>query len=175
MKRVPWCLWWLALALLVASTAFAQDVKTDYDHHAKFERYHTYSWDKIQTDNPLWQTRIMEAVDKDLQGKGWQKVESGGDVMLTAVGAVQNEKQYQTFYDGLGPGWRWRGFGNEATTTVTNYRVGTLVLDMYDSQNKDLIWRGTSSDTLSDKPEKNENKLDKAVDKMFKNFPPKEK
>jgi hypothetical protein len=64
-------------------------------------------------------------------------------------------------------------FGNEATTTVENYRVGTLVVDMYDAQNKRLVWRGTSTDTLSDKPENNEKKLDKAVDKMFKDFPPK--
>lgn len=52
--------------------------------------------------------------------------------------------------------------------------MGTLILDMYDAQTKQLLWRGTSEDTLSDKPQKNENKLDKAVEKMFKNFPPKE-
>jgi Domain of unknown function (DUF4136) len=165
----------VALLTLLASAAFAQDVKTDYDHHANFERYHTYSWAKVQTDDPLWQSRITDAVDKDLQAKGWQKVDSGGDVMLTAVGAVHNQKQYQTFYDGFGPGWRWGGLGGETTTTAVNYRVGTLVLDMYDAQNKQLIWRGSSSDTLASKPEKNENKLDKAVDKLFKDFPPKEK
>ncbi len=165
----------LPVLLLMASFGFAQDVKTDYDHHANFERYHTYSWAKVQTDDPLWQSRIMDAVDKDLQSKGWQRVDQGGDVLLTAVGAVQNQKQYQTFYDGMGPGWWWGGFGDESTTTVQNYRVGTLVLDMYDAQNHHLIWRGTSSDTLASKPEKNEAKLDKAVDKMFKDFPPKGK
>jgi hypothetical protein len=175
MKRLRWLCIAITLTILAASAAVAQDVKTDYDHHANFERYHTYSWAKVQTDDPLWQSRIMDPVDKNLQAKGWQKVESGGDVLLTAVGAVQNQKQYQTFYDGFGPGWWWGGFGNESTTTVQNYRVGTLVVDMYDAQNKHLIWRGTSDDTLSSKPEKNEQKLDKAVDKMFKDFPPKEK
>ena len=61
----------------------------------------------------------------------------------------------------------------ETTTTVQNYRVGTLVLDMYTTNDKHLIWRGTASDTLSDNPERNEKNLDKAVDKMFKKFPPK--
>jgi len=46
---------------------------------------------------------------------------------------------------------------------------------MYDAQNKQLIWRGTAQDTLSEKPEKNENKLDKATEKMFKHFPPDER
>jgi hypothetical protein len=111
-------------------------------------------------------------VDRDLQAKGWQKLSSGGDVALTAVGSSRNQQEYSTFYDGLG-GWRWGGFG-ETTTTVENYRVGSLVLDMYDGKNKQLIWRGVASDTLSDKPDKNEKALDKSVEKMLKDFPPKE-
>jgi len=160
--------------LAISCSAFANEVKTDYDHHANFSRYRTYSWERVQTSNPLWQDRIKEAVDHDLQAKGWQRVDSGGDVALVAVGATHNEQEYQTFYNGLG-GWRWRRFGETATTTVTTYRIGTLVLDMYDANSKNLVWRGWSSDTLSDKPEKNEDKLNKSVNKMFEHFPPGEK
>jgi hypothetical protein len=162
------------LLLTLSVTAVAQDVHTDYDKHADFSQFHTYYWAKVKTENPLWQARIKDAVDKQLQAKGWQRVDSGGDVALTAVGAAKNQQEYQTFYDGFGPGWRWGGFGDEATTTVQNYRVGTLVLDMYNAQNKNLIWRGTSDDTLSENPQKNEQKLDKAVSKMLDHFPPKE-
>jgi hypothetical protein len=162
------------LLLAFAVTAVAQNVHTDYDKHADFSQFHTYSWVKVKTENPLWEQRIKDAVDKQLQAKGWQRVDSGGDVALTAVGAAKNQQEYQTFYNGFGPGWRWGGFGNEATTTVQNYKVGTLVVDMYNAQNKELLWRGTSDDTLSDNPQKNEQKLDKAVDKMFDHFPPKE-
>ena len=163
-----------AALVIFGSMAFAQDVHTDYDKKADFSRFHTYEWAKVQTSNPLWQPRIEEAVDKELQAKGWQRVQSNADVALTAVGATRNQQEYQTFYDGMG-GWRWWGIGGETTTTVDTYKVGTLVLDMYDAHNNQLVWRGTASDTLSDKPEKNENKLDKAVDKMLKNFPPNEK
>jgi hypothetical protein len=161
----------LTVVLAFAAIAMGQDVRTDYDKHASFENYHTYYWEKVQTSNQLWESRIRDAVDRDLQAKGWQKVQSGADVAVTAVGSSRNQQEYQTFYDGLG-GWRWGGFG-ETTTTVENYRVGTLVLDMYDTHNKQLIWRGVSSNTLSDKPEKNEKSLDKSVDKMLKDFPPK--
>jgi Domain of unknown function (DUF4136) len=91
-------------------------------------------------------------------------VASGGEVVLSAVGATQNQQEYQNPHDGLGGGWRWR-FGDMATT-VENYRVGTLVVDMYDAGNKQLIWRGTSTDTLSNNIEHNEKNLDKAVDKI---------
>jgi hypothetical protein len=158
------------LLAIFASLTAAQDVHTDYDKNVVFERFHTYSWGKVQTTNPLWVSRIQSAVDKSLGEKGWQKVESGGDVVVVAVGGTKNAQEYQTFYDGMG-GWRWRGFG-ETTTTVETYKVGTLVVDLYDGSNKQLVWRGTSSDTLSDNPEHNEKNLDKAVDKMFKKFPP---
>jgi hypothetical protein len=158
-------------ALAVALGAAAQDVKTDYDHHANFSQYHTYYWEKVQTTDPLWQSRIQDAVDHDLQAKGWQRVDNGADVAIAAVGSARNEKEYQTFYNVMG-GWRWGGFG-ETTTTVENYRVGTLVLDFYDAHNKQLIWRGSAQEALSDKPEKNEKKLEKSVSKMLDHFPPK--
>lgn len=163
-----------AVLVLFCCAAMAQDVHTDYDKKANFSQYHTYYWAKVKTTNPLWEQRIQDAVDKSLQAKGWQKVQSGGDVAVTAVGSTQTQQEYQTFYDGMG-GWRWRGFGDESTTTVENYKVGSLVLDLYDGKSKQLIWRGTASDTLSKNPEHNEKKLDKAVDKMFKKFPPSEK
>jgi hypothetical protein len=163
-----------ALLLLagMATIANAQDVRTDYDHKVQFEQFHTYSWGKVKTTNPLWESRIRDAVDKQLTEKGWQKVDNGADVVVTAVGSTQNQQEYQTFYDGMG-GWGWGGLGDLSTTTVQNIRVGTLLVDMYNASNKQLIWRSTSSDTLSSKTQNNEKTLDKAVDKMFKNFPPK--
>jgi hypothetical protein len=69
----------------------------------------------------------------------------------------------------------WRGFGDGmATTTVENTPVGTLMVDIFDGQTKKLVWRGSSSETITDNPEKNEKKLAKAVEDMFKKFPPPE-
>jgi hypothetical protein len=59
-----------------------------------------------------------------------------------------------------------------ATTTVDNIPVGTLVIDMYDTSTKQLVWRGLATDQLSDKPDKDTKKLEKAVNKMFDKFPP---
>jgi len=152
----------------------AEGVHTDYDKKVNFSQFKTYAWGKVQTSNPLWQDRIRDAVDKDMQAKGLQRVEANGDVTLTAVGGTHNEKEYQTFYDGFGPGWRWRHFGDESITTVQTYKIGTLVLDIYDN-NKQLVWRGTASQAISDDPNKNEKKLQKSVDKMFDKFPPERK
>ena len=163
----------LAVMFIFAATAFPREIVTDYDHHANFERYHTYSWAKVQTANSLWDERVKQAVDNALQKKGWQKVPEGGDVSIVAVGMTRDKPTLRTFYDGF-PGWGWSGFA-DATTTVEHYKEGTLVVDMFDTQTKKLIWRGSASDLLSDKPEKNEKKLESAVEKMFEHFPPKPK
>jgi hypothetical protein len=55
---------------------------------------------------------------------------------------------------------------------VENIPVGTLQIDIFDSSTKELIWRGSATDTLSDKPDTNEKKLEKSVGDMFKKFPP---
>ena len=160
------------MALL--GSALGQQVKIDFDHHADFSQYKTYSWQEIKDPNSLWDARIKSAVNAQLAAKGWTQVDSGGDVAIVAIKTTQTQRTLQTFYDGMGGGWRWRGFGGfgDATTTEQDYKEGTLVVDMYDAKTKQLIWRGSSEDTLSDKAQKNEKNLDKGVAKMFKDFPP---
>src|SRR5229473_5931558 len=162
----------VGIVLLAATASFAQQVKTDYDRSTDFSHYKTYSWEKVQTQDPLLVDRIKEAVNADLTAKGWTPVNSGGDVSIIAIEVAHNQQTLNTFYDGFGGGWRWGGgFGN-ATTTVDNYKVGTLVVDLFDAKSKQVIWRGSSSDTLSDKSDKNIKNLDKGVQKMFDHFPP---
>lgn len=161
----------VSAALLITAAAWAS-ISTDYDHKVNFATYKTYSWGKVQSANSLWDDRIKTAIDSQLAAKGWTQVPSGGDVVVNAFGKTQSEQTLNTFYDGFGGGWRWGGFG-DATTTTDTYKVGTLVVDMFDGSGKNLVWRATSSDTLSSNPEKNTKKLDSDVHKMFQHFPPK--
>jgi Domain of unknown function (DUF4136) len=162
------------LMLLLACVSFAQNVKTDYDHNANFGQYKTYSWEKVQTKDPLLVDRIKSAVNSALTAKGLTQVPSGGDVEVFAIETTQNQQTLDTFYNGFGGGRRWGGFGGfgDATTTVETYKVGTLVIDLFDAKTEKLIWRSSSSDTLSNNADKNTKNLDKGVNKMFQHFPP---
>jgi hypothetical protein len=165
----------VAAVLLLPVSGSAQKVETDYDHSANFRQYHTYTWGRVASSDPLFESRIRDAVDHALQAKEWRLMPegAGADVTVTAVAMEKNKKEYTTFYDDLGPGWRWHGWGTEmATTSVEDVPVGTLIVDLYDTSSKGLVWRGVARDTLSDKPEKNTEKLEKAVNKMFDKFPP---
>ncbi len=167
----------IAMFFVLTAASFAQQVKTDYDHSANFGQYKTYFWEKVQTQDPLLVDRIKDAVNASLTAKGWTRVESGGDVCVVAMEITRNQQTLNTFYDGFGGGWRWRGGGGfgDATTTTETYQVGTLVVDLFDAKAKNLIWRGSSSDTLSNNADKNTKNLDKGVQKMFSHFPPEAK
>lgn len=170
----------LLLTCLISATAYAQKVSVDYDKQANFSSYKTYSWSEgTPAKNPLGHQRIIAGIEAQLAAKGWTKVESDSDVVVIYSAATTTKTQINTFDTG-GPwgGYRWgwggyRGYGGgSSTTTVQEILIGQLVVDMADVKNKNFIWRGTASDTLSDQPEKNQKKLDKALAKMFKKFPP---
>ena len=161
----------MGMVFLFAGKSSAQQVKTDYDRNANFGQYKTYSWEQIQTQDPLMVDRIKGAVNAALAAKGFMQVASGGDLSIVAMETTQNQQSLDTFYNGFGGGWRWGGFG-DATTTTETYNVGTLVVDLFDTATKKLVWRASASDTLSNKSEKNIDNLDKGVEKMFKKFPP---
>jgi hypothetical protein len=167
----------IAMFCVLTAASFAQQVKTDYDHNANLGQYKSYSWEKVQTQDPLLVDRIKDAVNAALTAKGWTQVESGGDVCVVAIEITRNQQTLNTFYDGFGGGWRWRGGGGfgDATTTTETYQVGTLVVDLFDAKAKSLVWRGSSSDTLSNNADKNTKNLDKGVQKMFSRFPPEAK
>src|ERR1700722_9213359 len=178
----------LAGAILLGSSlaAFAGNVRTDYDHGANFAQYNTYSWGKVQTSNPFYVDRIQQAVDKQLQAKGWQKVPSGGSVTIFSSDKVHNQKQVETMYDGWGGGWGggwgWGGWGwglgnpggfGEATTTTSNQPVSNLVVDLFYGTSKKLLWSGLANEDLSTNDSRNTKSLDSEIKKILKKFPPK--
>ena len=166
----------VGMTLVFAGMASAQQVKTDYDRSANFALYKTYSWEHVETKDPLIVDRIKHAVNAVLAERGWTLVDSGADVAVVAMEITRDQQTLNTFYDGFGGGWGWRRFGGggfgEATTTTDTYKVGTVVVDLFATKTKQLIWRGAASDTLSNNSDKNIKNLNESVDKLFKHFPP---
>jgi hypothetical protein len=177
MKRLS--MWVVAgLTLAFASGASAQDVKVDYDQSANFGAIKTFSL-KIGTSwgNQIGEKRATDEITQALTEKGWKPAPEGqADAQVVLHGATETKRSLNTFYSGMG-GYGYRGWGGmggtgTATTTESEYTVGTLVVDIFDKTGKSLLWRGIAQDEISDKPEKNVKKLGKASDKLFKDFPP---
>ena len=87
-----------------------------------------------------------------------------GRAAVIAHAATKTKHSYETFYDGWGGGWRWRmgGFGS-STTYVQDYKVGTVVVDIFDADTKQAIWRGSATDALSDNQKDNAQATEAAI------------
>ena len=182
----------LSCTLLLASAAavLAQDVRYNFDKAANFSKFKTYKWVELkdaQKLNPLVEKQIRSSIDAQLATKGLSKVESDpADLYIGYQAAIGQDKQFTSYSSGWGYGGGWYGGGwyggpgggSTITTgqTSTIY-TGQLGVDMYDSSNHTLVWRGVASKTLDPKakPDKQEKNLNKAVTKLFKNYPPKVK
>ena len=171
-----------AAVTLMPAFAPAQNVRTDYDRHADFARLHTFSIYRVHSYDQIEESRLRDDIASSLSRRGWQQVPQGGDVAVTAIGNVRDQREYETFYNGFGPGWGYGGWGGRygfggyggyggTTTRSFDVPVGTLAIDLYDSSTHQLIFRGLSADKLSKNSDKNVRKDEKAVDKIFDKLP----
>jgi len=176
----------MVMILLAASSAFGQDVRYNFDKTSDFSKFKTYKWVTLKDAaklNDLTDKQIIVAVDAELATKGLSKVDGdNADLYVGYQAAIGQEKEFTSYSSdwGYGGGWYrggwYGGAGGMSTTygqTSTIY-IGQLALDMYDSANHDLVWRGVASKTLDPKakPDKQQKNLQKAVAKLLKNYPP---
>jgi hypothetical protein len=156
----------LALPTLMAAVVvYAQHVNTDSDPSAPFTTYTTYAWTPgTPSLISLTEQRIHAGVNAQLEGKGMMQV--GANPNLYVASHVTTQAVPQVIANGFGP---W-GFGGVAT--VQTYMEGTLVVDLYDANTRKMVWRGVATATVSEKPQKNAAKIDKALAKMFQHYPP---
>ena len=162
--------------LFVGQIACGQDVKSNFMPGTDFSKYHTYKWVVIEGGahpNQIVDAQIKQSVDSQLAAKGLTKTDSDkADLYVGYQISIDKEKQWNAY--GMGGGVRWGGMANATSSTISN---GTLVLDIYDPATKQLVWTGSASKTLdpSSSQEKNQKNLDKAMQKLLKNYPPKQK
>ncbi len=164
----------MTLLMCLGVAAFAQEVQYDYSRSVNFNTYKTYQWvdyKPVQLSDQLLDQDIKRAVDEQLAGKGLRRVESGGDLLVGYQAGISQEKQFDSWGRG-GPLW----FGSWGDTRVTSstIEIGKLAIGLFDPATKQLVWRGSAAKTLDIKkdPDKNYRNLEKAMAKLFKNYPP---
>jgi hypothetical protein len=168
----------LALIAVSIGTVNAQKVKVQSDPRADFSKYKTYAWDQGMLPNPIIKQYIVAAVDRAMTGKGLQKVEGEPDLVLSALIFTQSDLTMTN------PSWapvlNSIATGIPATSQPWPVTEGTLVIGMSDATTKNGVWRGTATHTLENGPTGDrvrdaktvEKPINKAVQKMFKQFPP---
>jgi len=162
-----------AMAFLFAGAAFAQQTTMNYQRGTDFSKFKTYKWVPIegaQHPDQITDGNIRSIVDAQLKAKGLTKKDADPvDVFVGYGTTVDQEKMITGFGGG---GWRFGGMGMAETSTINN---GTILLDIYATANKALVWRGSVTEAVdpSANADKNYQHLEKALTKLLKSYPPK--
>jgi uncharacterized protein DUF4136 len=177
----------LAVAALLPATVSAQKVNYDFNADQNFTRLKTYAFrdgtaaetktsETTIYDSPLIADRTNEAIAAQLQARGMRRDDKHPDVYVTA--RREFRKEYVVYgypygwgypYGGYPYGW---GYGGPGYTETLVY--GTLIIDIADASNGELIWRGTGEKRVhrSSSPEHRTKRVVREVAKIFRNFPP---
>jgi Domain of unknown function (DUF4136) len=166
------------IALLYSCSSL--NISTDYDPTQDFSKYKTYRWARIKERDPndvlsknlMLRKRLQVTIDKVLKEKGYEKLDKGKPDFIIFIHAGVQQKTNVYYHGGYYYGGWWGPYGGY--TTVSHYKKGTLVVDIVDTEEKELSWRGIASDVVrsySD-PEELQEDLDYVISIMLEDFPP---
>ena len=180
----------LALATaLTPALAMAQKTSYDYDKTENFAALKTYTQKEgTKVGQPLIDERIVAAIDAQMAAKGFTKSASNPDAYVVYHIAFDKQKDISTFSSGYGGGYGGYGYrygggwgGGTTSTQVRDILIGTLVIDIVDAKGEggkgQVAWRGMGVKEVNpqNKAEKLDKNINSAVEKIFKNYPPKVK
>lgn len=170
----------LLLAFVLLASCSGVQVSTDFDRDVDFAAYRTYAWwpaadqpDASKADpryqSPLADARVRRAVEAVLEGKGYRKLDAAPDFFVNYHLSIESKLDVYTVNRYYG-GW---GIGIPETRTV-QYDEGTLVIDVGDRRQKELVWRGIGRGRVRDNPsaEQLTRDVDRAVGEILGRFPP---
>ena len=157
------------LLSITSAIALGQTVSVNYNHNQSFAAYHTYAWGSNNTNqiqNSILAQVAQQDIDTAMAAKGFTKVTEAQkpDVILLASGGMRQQTSYSA--------WGMRGIGGGMGGITPQQNVeATMIVDLYDAKTQSLIWRGIGQDTLSTNGGKNQQIVQSAINKMFKQWP----
>ena len=154
----------------VGALQAAEEVRLSWSHEADFSKLETYGW--MSTQQPLPNEanhiRMTEAIENAFERKGLKKAAFGEpQVLLLYRAGIEQEvgaKSYQTV----------SSFDPTAVKTMMDFhreKKGTLTIEMYDGESRQIIWRAEGSNVLPS-PDKMEKAITRAVHSLVRHYPP---
>ncbi len=176
-----------ALFILFVSLAACSgiSVTSDWDPGVDFSQFNTFAvLEETQPSiNRLVDQRVRAAIVAELTSKGLRQVDvpDKADLAIGYQITTEQHTSHHTVHSGWGTrGYRssrhthWRTPVTSSTTTQVNFTVGTLVIAAFQVSDKELVGEGSGSGTVnpSSGPEQSERRINDAVQRILKDFPP---
>jgi hypothetical protein len=175
-RRFPHAATIVAIVAIVGC-ATGIEVKVGFNEHADFAKYHTWGW-KLDGSikDPVWARRFQSVLSEELAVHGLKEVPAEQAELWAIVHARLDVKtQVASYAPDWGYGWGPYGSAWAYDSTVEyQVPVGTIILDLVDTKQKQIVWRGRAAGTIqADKTnEEREQRLVSIIKQWFAVFPP---
>jgi hypothetical protein len=158
-------------------------VNYDYDTTYDFTKLKTFDWAPSQSGSEkeeLTAKRFEQAVNSQLQAKGYTRMTGSPDFLITMEGV---RKTVTGGSVGVGASISVP-VGSHGSMSVGGGRSkdrvkqeGTLYLNFINPGSNALIWQGSATATLKEQtsPEEQQQRINQIIAELLKNFPPKGK
>lgn len=144
----------LLLGTTACTTTSRVGVTQDFDHAVNFRAYKTWAWYPQQPADAeggpakgyesFLDQRIRTAIAIEMTKRGLTEVQKAPDVFVAYSTRIEDKQQVSPYYNGLGyPYGYGYGYYGRNYTPITQYKAGTVVIDIVDARRKELAWRGT--------------------------------
>jgi hypothetical protein len=147
--------------------AIAAQVSVEFDDSVDFKEYQTYA---LRDGTPARrldvQIRIEGYISRELEKRGLSRVEESPDLLVRTYALVDKLTLEQLANQGT-----WEFYTGLTDMDAYSVKAGTLVVDIVDPGSEKVLWRGLVAAPVSGSVASVERKLDKAVTKMFRQFP----
>ena len=165
------------LLLFIVASCDTVKVYSDYDKTVDFKQYKTFAFmksgiDKVEISD-LDKKRILNAIDQQLLTKGLTKSETP-DLLVNIFTKSREQISVNQFNSGWGYGWGWgwNPYMYGGQTTVTSSTEGTLYIDLIDAKEKELIWQGEGTGTLTKDMDRKDEIVNNIVTQILAQYPP---
>jgi len=175
-----------ALLALAACTTAGPQIRTDYDAETDFSRFATFDFmdraarGESRTYDTIGDRRIMAAVRRELEARGYRKVDSDPDLLVNFAISTEMVQDVRSVPSAIVPppwyGWRggyyypWPTYAYE--TYVDSYQRGTLFIDLVDAERRQLVWEGRAEGRVTEAVREDPaGALDAAVTEIFAQYP----
>lgn len=173
-----------SIALLAGLAALASCTPgiragADFAPDLDFSTLTTYTWDEPDTrpvgdprleNNPLFEARLHESIERELEARGLRPAASGASMIVHHHATVRDH--VEVYEADREAGYTTPEYGEG--TQVVQYEEGTLLVDIADARSRELVWRGWAQFDIGralEDPEFMSAQIDEAIVKMFASFP----
>jgi hypothetical protein len=166
------------MSVLLLASCSSIRVFTDYDIEVDFTNYSSFAFYKPSIDqaeiSDLDKRRILKSIESQMTAKGYVLAENAD--LLVSIATDEESRvdiNNQTWGFGWGWGfnpWMWSPMNNQ---TVSTYDRGVLLIDILDTDKKQLIWQGKGSGILTNvtNPEGRQKLIDRYVSAILAKYP----